>query len=234
MNRWFELPGRQGILLPLILQPLLLKLCAALRRKRGEGANGTSEPLSPLAWERGRTEGSGVRGWLRAPTAFSLRSWRPGGLFVLFLLCFTMPAFAQGALDDGVVSADEVNMVARRLYCPVCPNERLDACQTQACVNWRSDIRVQLEAGRNEDEIVADFVRRYGERAAGVPIDPTLNALSLVTPYVIAVIALAVGVFTFLRWRKRPTTQPTVLTTTSAASPPDQDYRSALEKDVEG
>lgn len=180
-----------------------------------------------------RTQRGNIEGARCAPAIKSWCSLCLGGLLlVLFFSVLALPAFAQDALDDGVVTADEVNMVARRLYCPVCPNERLDACQTQACADWRDDIRVQLEAGKTEDQIVADFVARYGERAAGVPIDPTLNALSVYTPYVIAVLALVVGVFTFLRRRKRPA-QSALYNAAPGTNEPDQAYRSALERDVE-
>jgi cytochrome c-type biogenesis protein CcmH len=133
-----------------------------------------------------------------------------------------------------VVTADEVNHIAQRLYCPVCPNERLDACQTSACASWREDIRRQLEAGQTEDEIVADFVRRYGERAAGTPLDPTLRAISIYTPYVLAGIALAIGVGTFLRWRGRRSVarmgaDGSVL---PPSDTPDDAYRQLLEKDL--
>jgi cytochrome c-type biogenesis protein CcmH/NrfF len=159
----------------------------------------------------------------------SWRTWRLGGL-ILFLVLFALPVFAQEAMDDGEVTADEVNAVAQRLYCPVCPNERLDACQTQACASWREDIRRQLEEGQSEEQIVADFVARYGERAAGTPLDPTLRGLSLYTPYVIAVLALVLAVITFMRWRRRSTTAPAA--PNSAAKAEDDPYRSMLEQDL--
>jgi cytochrome c-type biogenesis protein CcmH len=157
-------------------------------------------------------------------------------MLYLILLATGFPAFAQEALDDGVVTADEVNIVAQRLYCPVCPNERLDACQTAACASWRDDIRRQLEAGQTEDQIVADFVRRYGERAAGTPLDPTLRALSIYTPYIFAVIILVIGVVTFLRWRgHRSIAKLSTEGGVSAPSAtPDDAYRQLLERDLEG
>lgn len=158
------------------------------------------------------------------------RSSRLCGL-IIFVFLLTLPVFAQDALDDGMVTADEVNRVAQRLYCPVCPNERLDACQTEACVSWRDDIRRQLEAGQTEEQIVASFVARYGERAAGTPQDPTLRALSLVTPYVIALVALALGAMTFLRWRRHALPVGTAANT--PAPTPDDPYRSVLERDLE-
>jgi cytochrome c-type biogenesis protein CcmH len=150
------------------------------------------------------------------------------------LLFLVVPAFAQEALDDGVVTADEVNTVAQRLYCPVCPNERLDACQTAACASWREDIRRQLEAGQTEEQIVADFVRRYGERAAGTPLDPTLRAVSLYTPYIFAVIVLVIGVVTFMRWRGQRTVAKVTAEgrTLPPGDTPDDAYRQLLERDL--
>jgi cytochrome c-type biogenesis protein CcmH/NrfF len=170
-----------------------------------------------------------VSGWNSALLQNSWRTWRLGGL-ILLLFLFALPVFAQEAMDDGVVTADEVNAVSQRLYCPVCPNERLDACQTQACASWRDDIRRQLEEGLTEEQIVADFVARYGERAAGTPLDPTLRGLSLYTPYVAAALALVLGIITFLRWRRRPASAPAGSSTTTTAQ--DDSYRSILEQDL--
>lgn len=157
-----------------------------------------------------------------------------GGLCALGIGLLAASALAQdqpAPQPTRVVTADMVNAIARGLYCPVCPNERLDTCQTEACFRWREDIRRQLEQGRTESEIVADFVRRYGERAVGTPLDPTLRAFSVLTPYVLALIALALGVYTFLRWRARRPAVP-------AQPPPapisgdDDAYRRQLERDL--
>ena len=50
-------------------------------------------------------------------------------LVVLGFLLLATPALAQ----DAPVTDDEVNEVARDLYCPVCENTPLDVCPTQAC-----------------------------------------------------------------------------------------------------
>jgi cytochrome c-type biogenesis protein CcmH/NrfF len=90
-----------------------------------------------------------------------------------------------------------------------------------------------LAAGRNEDQIIADFVARYGERAAATPLDPTLRGLSVYVPWLIAALALGAGAFTFWRWRRaRPAAHPAE----AHAAPPDADadaaYRAALERDL--
>jgi len=51
------------------------------------------------------------------------------------------------------VSDNDVNLVAKKLYCPVCPNTPLDVCETQACKDWRAQIKDQLSqaVGRMRD-----------------------------------------------------------------------------------
>ena len=139
-----------------------------------------------------------------------------------------LPAAAQEATQP--VTFDQVNAIANKLYCPVCPNETLDACQTQACVQWRDQIREGLEAGQSEQQIIDGFVQRYGDRVLGTPQDPTLRALSLVTPFVIAGLALVVGVFTFLRWRGGSHPRPETAPVSSAGG--SNAYRDQLEQDL--
>lgn len=147
------------------------------------------------------------------------------------LLGAAVGAWAQAAAQTPVpVTDDMVLDVAEDLYCPVCPNEPLDTCQTEACHRWREDIREQLAAGRSRDQIIADFVARYGERAAAIPLDPGLQALSIVTPFVLALAGLALGGWLIWRWRARPAGEA------PPPAPPGADhadvYRARLEDDL--
>lgn len=149
------------------------------------------------------------------------------GLLLAVLLLAAVPALAQNA----PVTDDDVNAIAKRLYCPVCENIPLDTCNTPACVQWRGEIRTQLEQGSTPEQVVTDFVQRFGERVVGTPQDPMLRALSLVTPWILAAIALVVAGITFNRWRKRAAAAPAVPPVPTAATG-DDDYRSRLEADL--
>ena len=72
------------------------------------------------------------------------------------------PAFPE-------ISDDQVNAIAKQLFCPVCENIPLDVCPTQACAQWRELIREKLAAGWGEKQIKDYFVEQYGERGAGSP-----------------------------------------------------------------
>jgi cytochrome c-type biogenesis protein CcmH len=142
------------------------------------------------------------------------------------------PAAAQEPADTSGVSDDAVNAVAENLYCPVCENIPLDVCPTQACIQWREEIRIQLAEGQSEQQIISNFVNRYGDRVVGVPEDPLLRGISLITPWLIGAIVLVSGVSILLRWRRGPGVSLTA--SAGATAPPDDDssYRARLEADV--
>jgi cytochrome c-type biogenesis protein CcmH len=153
-------------------------------------------------------------------------------LFIL-LLVIAIPVLAQ----DSAVTDDDVNAIAKRMYCPVCENIPLDVCPTAACAQWRDEIRTQLEAGQTPDQIIADFVQRFGERVIGTPQDPTLRALSLLTPWLIGIVAVMVAALTLARWRggRQAVPQAALSGTpaTSGALLSDDDYRAQIERDLQ-
>ncbi len=150
-------------------------------------------------------------------------------MVVVFLLA--VPVMAQSDTPVKPVTADDVNAIARQMYCPVCENIPLDVCSTAACAQWRDEIRIQLEQGRTEQEIKNDFVGRYGDRVVGTPQDPTLRALSLVTPWVITALVVLVTAVVLVRWWRRRQMAP--VTAGGASVPVDDDYRARLEQDLQ-
>lgn len=137
--------------------------------------------------------------------------------------------------QEQAVSDDEVNEIAGKLYCPVCENIPLDVCGTSACSDWRYEIRIQLEKGMTDQEIIDDFVHRFGDRVVGTPQDPTLRVLSLATPYVALIIGFILTLITLFKLR---TQQPQILTTlqnvennADTAKQADR-YRDLLEQDL--
>lgn len=111
------------------------------------------------------------------------------------------------SLVDGVraqgrqPSDDEVNGIAKKLYCPVCPNTPLDVCETQACQDWRDEIRTQLSAGWSEEEVTAYFVERYGERVLAEPQRSGFTSLVWILPVVGTLLGLGIVVHALRTWR---------------------------------
>jgi cytochrome c-type biogenesis protein CcmH len=161
-------------------------------------------------------------------------------LAIFLLLFFAFPARAQEAQPattpeaNSSVTADDVNAIAHKMYCPVCENIPLDVCPTDACAQWRAEIKSELEAGQSETQIIDTFVARYGDRVVGTPQDPTLRALSLVTPWLIGIIVVAVaGVLLVRWWRRRATVVQIAPSLNGTASTTDEEYRARLERDLQ-
>ena len=106
-------------------------------------------------------------------------------VIVLVLLIFMIPfsVYAQGSAPTD----DDVNEVARQLYCPVCENIPLDTCGTTACEQWRGVIRDKLAEGWTADEIKTYFVNQYGDRVLAEPPRRGFNWFVYLVPVVIFV-----------------------------------------------
>lgn len=170
----------------------------------------------PMPWRGVR---GGDRQWFR-----NILRW----ISLLGIVFVASSAAAQDAQPTPVITDDQVNAIASGLYCPVCENIPLDACGTAACDDWRYEIRLQLEAGMTEQEIVDDFVRRFGDRVVGTPQDPLLRAISLVTPYLLIGAALIAAFIVLARWQRR---KPQPMPPTSA---PTDYYEAQIEQDLAG
>ena len=81
---------------------------------------------------------------------------------ILILASPTGISFAQ----EPTPSDDDINTIARKLYCPVCENTPLDVCPTQACRQWREEIRLRLAQGWTDEQPIKEFVGRMRASAA--------------------------------------------------------------------
>jgi len=114
-----------------------------------------------------------------------IRNTQHAILFLLFLTALLVtPVSAQGRPPTD----DEVNTIAKQLYCPVCENTPLDVCATQACAQWRDLIRLMLSQGKSEAEIKQYFVDNYGARVLNEPPREGLNWLAYLVPPVVILI----------------------------------------------
>ena len=150
---------------------------------------------------------------------------------LLFVLLLGLPAEAQEPVTD-----DDVNAVARDLYCPVCENTPLDVCPTQACQDWRDEIRMQLAQGRSEAEIQQYFVERYGPRVLAEPPREGFNQIVWLLPIVGVVVgALLFGIY-LNNLRKESRDETIEVEQSSAPVPPpaadEDDYISRVEKEL--
>jgi cytochrome c-type biogenesis protein CcmH len=124
-------------------------------------------------------------------------------VILILIIGFSMASIVTAQeTDPGTISDDQVNAIAKQLYCPVCENIPLDVCGTQACAQWRELIREKLAQDWTEDEIKEYFVLQYGDRVLAEPPRRGLNLLV----YIVPPVAFLAGAFILFRgiksWRQ--------------------------------
>jgi len=89
-------------------------------------------------------------------------------LLVLFLLCL-IPSFATAQVqeeerpsDDPVIEA-RLAKLSKELRCLQCQNQTLADSPAGLAADLRREIRVQMKAGKSDQEIVAFLTQRYGD-----------------------------------------------------------------------
>ncbi len=150
-------------------------------------------------------------------------------LFIAALASLSAVSIATAQTPNPNPSPDEVNAVARQLYCPVCENIPLDVCPTQACAQWRELIRQKLAQGWTDQQIKDYFVNQYGDRVLAEPPRTGLNWLVYVLPPVL-ILAGA-----FLVWRVLQGMKARSAPVPAVPPPPpsaDQDYLSRMEEEL--
>jgi cytochrome c-type biogenesis protein CcmH len=152
-------------------------------------------------------------------------------LALVFLLAglFTSVAFAQ----DDTPTDDDVNAIAKQLYCPVCENTPLDVCPTEACRQWRELIRTQLSEGMTEQQIKDYFVANYGARVLAEPPRTGLNWLVYILPPAIILLGAFFLFRSFREWTKASATaSASSAERGEASSPVKDDYVARLEEEL--
>jgi cytochrome c-type biogenesis protein CcmH len=156
-------------------------------------------------------------------TSFSLLF----AVLVAFVLALTpnLTVPAQGPTPTD----DEVNRIAKQLYCPVCESTPLDVCPTEACRQWRELIRTMLAEGKSEAEIKQYFVEHYGARVLAEPPN------RLVT-YLVPGVVILLGAFLLFRgfqmWIRPSTTEAGAQEAKREAKSVQDPYVAKLEEEL--
>jgi cytochrome c-type biogenesis protein CcmH len=140
-----------------------------------------------------------------------------------------LPALAQ------TPTPNEINEIAKGLWCPLCNGVRLDNCELQACVQMKEVISQKLEAGESEEQIRTYFVEQYGDVVLGAPSTQGFNALVWILPVLAAAVGLGWLVY-FVRsvTRKRTTAAVTVAASQASADEAAQDdYLRRVDEEME-
>lgn len=159
----------------------------------------------------------------------------------IFLLFFILLAISVATVQTvqaqevkPTPSDDEVNRVAKQMYCPVCENIPLDVCPTTACAEWRELIRLRLAEGYTDEEIKAYFAVQYGDRVLAEPPRRGLNWLVYALPALFFLGGLVILSRVLTSMRRKTVAQ--AATQASDAPPPsaaeDDPYIKQLEEEL--
>ncbi len=118
----------------------------------------------------------------------------------------TTPAGVATASDPGVapaVAADpklEADMMelSHKLRCLVCQNQSIAESNAPLAVDLRNQVREQLAAGKDKDDVIDYLVERYGDFVLYEPPFNAATGLLWVGPF-----ALLLGGAGWLAWRLR-------------------------------
>src|SRR5512134_2815718 len=146
-------------------------------------------------------------------------------LFTFVVASFwVLPVSAQGPTPTD----DEVNRIAKQLYCPVCESTPLDVCPTEACRQWRDLIRTMLAEGKSEEEIKQYFVAQYGAR---VLAEPPNRLVTYLVPAVVILLGALLLFRGFQMWMKPSTAEAEVADAEIRAQAADP-YIARLEEEL--
>jgi cytochrome c-type biogenesis protein CcmH len=162
-------------------------------------------------------------------------------IFVMFTVLALLSVFPVSAQEPTrVITDDEVNNVARDLFCPICESTPLDVCETQACKDWRQTIRDKLASGQSDDQIKDYFADQYGVRALAEPPAEGITLPLWLVP--LLAIPVAVVLFGYYLKKIRRSTDGSLETAADVSRPatdvatdpdPDQDpYEARIEREL--
>jgi len=127
-------------------------------------------------------------------------------LLALFLLCL-IPSFATAQVqeeerpsDDPVIEA-RLAKLSKELRCLQCQNQTLADSPAGLAADLRREIRVQMKAGKSDQEIVAFLTQRYGDFILYKPRVTFTTYLLWFGPFVLLLSGLYV-LFRYIRQRR--------------------------------
>ncbi len=152
-------------------------------------------------------------------------------LLVAILAAFVMALITNttGFAQAPTPTDDQVNRIAKQLYCPVCESTPLDVCPTEACRQWRELIRTMLAQGKSEAEIKQYFVQHYGAR---VLAEPPNRWVTYLVPAVIVLLGTLLLFRGFQMWLKKPAIAEVSPKESKKAKPAQDPYIAKLEEEL--
>ncbi|MBM3278792.1 MAG: cytochrome c-type biogenesis protein CcmH [Candidatus Handelsmanbacteria bacterium] len=128
------------------------------------------------------------------------------------LVCCLVVAGLGPVPSAGAATPEEIKVVAKDLVClcSSCNRESLATCTcTEFAVPERETIGAALDAGKTGEEIIADYVSRYGQMVLASPPPEGYKLLAWIAPITALILGVALVRAVLLKWRRdHPQPQP--------------------------
>lgn len=156
-----------------------------------------------------------------------MRRFLAMGVLLLALGLGAAPAMAQ------TPTPNEINEVAKELWCPLCNGVRLDNCELTACDQMREVIGQKLQAGEEKSQIKAYFVQQYGDVVLGQPSTEGFNLIAWLFPILASVVGVGWVAYLIFTWRKRRPAPATAAPAGPASrADADDDYLKRVDQEL--
>ena len=138
-------------------------------------------------------------------------------LFIAWLVCFLSIAQAKVAPNTSADPVLEAKMmvIAEELRCLVCQNETIAASSADLAVDLKNQIRIKLNEGQSQKQILDFMVQRYGDFVLYRPPLKTTTVLLWLGPFTLLAIAVLMMVLNVRR--RRRSAQPAALSDADTA-----------------
>jgi cytochrome c-type biogenesis protein CcmH len=144
-----------------------------------------------------------------------------GRLFACFLLVFLagVDGFPAHALDPGEALKDpkleiRARAISRKLRCLVCQNQSIDDSDAPLAKDLRHLVRVRLQKGESDAQVVSYIRARYGDF---VMLRPPVKPATWLLWFGPGLLFLVGAMLIYIRSRRRPAAEPSLLTTSEQA-----------------
>ena len=149
-------------------------------------------------------------------------------LVLLLAVAFAGPGGAQTVSPRDQVTA--------RLICDCgCSNLTIKECTCGKADQVRAEVSARLAAGETPEQIVAAYVKEYGEQILAAPEPRGFNLVGWLLPFFAIAATGALLLWVLRRWSKVPWREAPLVAPlgTGPAPPPDPEFLKRIEREME-